>query len=124
MNDDFESYEKKIKEKEKAERKKKEVIKKKEEEREWESLGYCRITTYCPACNDPAGSYQSSSGTTLYEGCVACSWLPIGTRLRIDGYEYVVMDTCGIGGTVDIFVDTGGYCNCNTLSYKEVYIRK
>lgn len=124
MNEDFQQYENNVKEKEEAEKKKREEEKRKAEERKWESLGYYRITTYCPGCNDPAGTYQSSSGTTLYEGCVACSWLSIGTRLRIDGYEYVVMDTCGVGGTIDIFVDSGSYCSCNTLSYKEVYIRK
>ena len=122
MNSDFENYEKKVKKKEKAERKKKEVIKKKEEEREWESLGYCRITTYCPACNDPAGSYQSSSGTTLYEGCVACSWLPLGATLRINGSIYTVVDRCGTDA-IDEFVDTS-YCMCNSNYYTKVEIKK
>ena len=91
-----------------------------EDESHWTSLGSCRITTYCAGCNDPAGSYQSSSGAVLYEGCVACNWLPIGTRLRIDGCEYVVMDTCGTDA-IDIFVDTG-YCMCNANYYTEVYV--
>lgn len=91
-----------------------------EDESHWTSLGSCRITTYCAGCNDPAGSYQSSSGAMLYEGCVACNWLPIGTRLRIDGCEYVVMDTCGTDA-IDIFVDTG-YCMCNANYYTEVYV--
>ena len=91
-----------------------------EEDADWESIGSCRITTYCAGCNDPAGSYQSSSGVTLYEGCVACNWLPIGTRLRIDGCEYVVMDTCGTDA-IDIFVDTS-YCVCSSNYYTEVFI--
>lgn len=93
-----------------------------EEEKKWESIGECRITTYCPACNDPSGSYQSSSGVTLYEGCVACSWLSIGTVIRINGNEYVVVDRCGTDA-IDIFVDTP-YCMCNSNYYTEVEIKK
>ena len=81
----------------------------KEEESHWESLGDCRITYYCPVCNDPGYSYASSSGTTLYEGCVACSWLPLGSKIRINGDEYTVVDRCGTDA-IDVFVDTGECC--------------
>lgn len=107
---------------EKKEKKKKARLKKKRYESQWESIGSCRITTYCPGCNDPAGSYQSSSGATLYEGCVACSWLPIGTVLRINGNEYVVMDRCGTDA-IDIFLDTS-YCTCNQNYYTNVEVKK
>lgn len=106
---------KKLKEKRERERKK--------EESKYESLGECRITTYCPACNDPAGSYQSSSGATLYEGCVACNWLDIGTKLLINGQEYTVMDTCGTDA-IDIFIDSGDTCYCSENYYTEVKIIK
>lgn len=87
----------------------------------WESLGYCRITEYCPSCNDPCG-YQSSSGVTLQEGMAACSWLPIGTKLRIGGCEYVVMDTCGTDA-IDIFRDSGVYCcECSANYWAEVEV--
>lgn len=101
----------------KAETKKEVIV-----EDTWESLGDCRITCYCPSCNDPAGSYQSSSGTTLYEGCVACSWLPIGTVLKINGTEYTVVDTCGTEA-IDVFKDTS-YCCCNENYYTEVFIKQ
>jgi len=91
-----------------------------EYEAHWGSLGKCRITTYCPWCNDPVGSYQSSSGVRLYEGCVACNWLPIGTKLRINGVEYTVLDTCGTDA-IDIFVDTDS-CHCHTNYYTNVEI--
>lgn len=106
----------------KEEKKKRERERKLREERQWESLGECRITTYCPACNDPAGSYQSSSGTTLYEGCVACSWLPLGATLRINGSIYTVVDRCGTDA-IDIFVDTS-YCMCSSNYYTKVEIKK
>jgi len=89
-------------------------------EAHWKPLGECRITEYCPDCNDPPGTHLSSSGAYLYEGCVACSWLENGTRLRIDGCEYVVMDTCGTEA-IDIFRDTS-YCCCNRNYYAEVEI--
>ena len=114
------------KEKEKQERlkraKMKRLAEQKKEASMWKSLGQCRITYYCPGCNDPAGSYQSSSGVTLYEGCVACNWLSIGTKIKIHGVEYTVMDTCGTDA-IDIFVDTGG-CQCSGNYYTEVKIRK
>lgn len=90
-------------------------------ERHWKSIGECRITEYCPSCNDPAGTYQSSSGAYLYEGCVACNWLPNGTKIRIrKRYVFVVMDTCGTEA-IDIFRDTS-YCCCNGNYYAEVEI--
>lgn len=122
MNEDFQQYENNVKEKEEAEKKKREEEKRKAEERKWASLGECYITTYCPGCNDPAGTYQSSSGTTLYEGCVACSWLPIGSTIKIDGSVYTVVDRCGTNA-IDLFVDTS-YCMCDRSYYTEVKIKR
>lgn len=87
----------------------------------WESLGECRITTYCPSCNEPAG-YESYSGKTLAAGDCACSWLQIGTRISIDGDEFTVVDTCGTDA-IDIFVDSDE-CRCNLNEYKTVYMEK
>ena len=88
----------------------------------YEDLGYCRITTYCPSCNDGAG-HESSSGIYLEAGRhVACRWLPNGTVINIEGDEYTVVDTCGTDA-IDIFVDTD-YCHCSLNEYKRVYIVK
>lgn len=109
-----------------AEEKRRERIKEKKRrakmayERHWKPIGECRITEYCPSCNDPAGSYQSSSGVRLYEGVVACSWLDTGTKIRVNGYEYVVLDKCGTEA-IDIFRDTGCCC-CNQNYYAKVEI--
>lgn len=92
-----------------------------EEKSHWESLGYVRCTEYCASCNSPSG-HTSSSGTYLSEGCVACSWLSIGTKIRIDGHEYTVVDICGTDA-IDIFVDSYGcYCNMNTYKEVEIYV--
>lgn len=109
------------KEKERLKRIKRAKMKRLREERKWKSIGECRITEYCPSCNDPAGSYQSSSGTYLYEGCVACNWLSNGTKIRINGCEYVVVDTCGTDA-IDIFRDTSCCC-CDGNYYAEVEIK-
>lgn len=92
----------------------------KEEESHWKSLGYCRITEYCPSCNDPRGSYQSSSGAHLEEGMVACSWLDNYTRIRIGDSEYIVTDYCGTDA-IDIFCDTDS-CMCDANYWTEVYV--
>ncbi len=88
----------------------------------WKSIGMRRITTYCPWCNDPPGTHNSSSGVRLYEGCAACNWLAIGTKIRINGNEYTIVDNCGTDA-IDIFVDTS-YCQCHTNYYTNVEIYK
>lgn len=96
----------------------------KKEESKWKSIGDCRITYYCPVCNDPGYSYNSSSGVTLYEGCVACSWLPLGSKIRINGDEYTVVDRCGTDA-IDIFVDTDScYCSQYGTYYAEVEVMR
>lgn len=86
--------------------------------------GYCteaRITTYCPACNEPAG-HGSASGVYLTAGHCACSWLPIGTHVAIDGEVFTVVDVCGTDA-IDIFIDDdSGVCHCYLNEYRTVYI--
>lgn len=93
-------------------------------EPQWVDVGEYRITTYETHCNDPVGN-QSSSGVPLEEGMAAMNGVPFGTEIMIDGQEYVVMDRCGIDNTVDIWKDTDvGYCDCDYLDYKEVYVKR
>ena len=87
----------------------------------YEYIGECRITEYCPQCNDGSG-HESSSGVYLEYGHAACNWLPIGTIVNIEGDEFVVVDTCGTDA-IDIFVDTDE-CHCNLNEYKRVAIKK
>lgn len=89
----------------------------------WESLGDCRVTTYCTACNSPAG-HASATGKYLEYGDVACSWLPMGTHILIDGEEFTVVDVCGTEA-IDIFLDGPiDECICDRNYYTEVYIWK
>ena len=93
----------------------------KPKEKEWKSLGECRITTYCPYCNDGEG-HESSSGKELEYGDCACSWLPIGTTLSVEGEIFVVRDRCGTEA-IDIFIDhNDGFCGCNLNEYRQVSV--
>ena len=92
----------------------------KEKTPEWKDLGECRITTYCCACNDGSG-HESSSGKYLEYGDCACSWLPIGTEISIEGEIFTVVDICGTDA-IDIFIDTNE-CHCNLNEYKNVRIK-
>lgn len=69
--------------------------------------GVCTITHYCP-CSQCCGSWAggaTASGTTPTAGRTVAADLPFGTRLMINGHEYVVEDR-GVGGMwVDIFVN-------------------
>ena len=90
---------------------------------EWRDLGECRITCYCPVCNDGSG-HESSSGVELRYGHAACSWLPIGTEISIEGEIFTVVDTCGTDA-IDIFIDTDdSICRCNLNEYKNVRIKE
>jgi len=86
--------------------------------------GVCTITHYCP-CSQCCGSWAggaTASGTTPTAGRTVAADLPFGTRLMINGHEYVVEDR-GVGGMwVDIFVN-GHQEALNLGMYKaEVYI--
>lgn len=87
----------------------------------YEKIGTCRITEYCPACND-GGGYDSTSGKHLREGYVACRWLPNGTIISIEGEEFEIVDTCGTDA-IDIFRDSDS-CNCNLNEYRKVSIKR
>lgn len=90
---------------------------------EYVDLGECRVTTYCPVCNDGAG-HESSSGTYLESGHAACRWLPNGTIIDIEGDEYEIVDTCGTEA-IDLFIDdNSGVCRCNLNEYKRVTIKR
>lgn len=75
---------------------------------EAELYGKCRITFYCPCeacCGEWAGGPTASGVMPTADHTVAAD-LPFGTRLRIDGQEYVVEDRGVSGMAVDIFVDS------------------
>ena len=84
------------------------------------NIGECRITEYCPTCN--GGNYESASGKRLEYGDCACSWLPMGTVINIEGEEFTVVDICGTDA-IDIFVDTDT-CQCNLNEYRNVSIKQ
>lgn len=64
------------------------------------SLGEYTITAYCGcsiccskwANNRPGGKVIGAAGVELTPGVSVAAWLPFGTRLLIDGREYVVED--------------------------------
>lgn len=93
------------------------------QEAEWIDLGPHRITTYCPACNEPQG-HGSASGKYLETGDAACGWLPIGSVICIEGEEFTIVDVCGTDA-IDIFVDDdSGICHCDLNEYRNVTLRK
>ena len=74
--------------------------------------GNCRITFYCPGpcCCGQWASGITASGAAATEGrTVANGSLPFGSKVLIDGVEYVVEDR-GVGGDqFDIFVNSSAY---------------
>lgn len=86
--------------------------------------GNCRITFYChcAACNGRAGANCASGVQPTVNHTVANGSLPFGTRLMIDGQEYVVEDR-GVGDfEIDIFVASHEEALQRGLYYTDVYI--
>lgn len=86
--------------------------------------GNCRITFYChcAACNGRAGANCASGVQPRVNHTVANGSLPFGTRLMIDGQEYVVEDR-GVGDfEIDIFVASHEEALQRGLYYRDVYI--
>ena len=88
---------------------------------EYIPIGECRITEYCPTCNDGAG-HESASGVYLEYGHAACRWLPFGTVIDIEGDEFVIVDTCGTDA-IDIYINTNT-CECDLNEYRRVAIKR
>ena len=58
------------------------------------SVGSWKITHYC-SCKKCCGKWSDghfASGKEVYQGGVACNWLPFGTKVIIDNIEYTVED--------------------------------
>lgn len=88
------------------------------------SYGECRITFYCP-CAQCCGKSDgiTASGVTAKADHTVAADLPFGTKLLIDGQEYVVEDRGVSGMCVDIFVDSHEEALQRGLYYSEVYIK-
>ena len=94
---------------------------------EWESLGTWLCTAYCPGacCNSPENAGKTASGAPMVVGrTVAVGHLPFGTRLLIDGHEYVVEDRGVTGKHVDILHESHSAARKFGERYKQVFIWK
>ena len=99
-----------------------------EEEEETVSARYfgnCRITFYCPGaccCGQWASGATASGTVATANRTVANGSLPFGTRVLIDGQEYVIEDR-GVGGDqFDIFVNSHQEALDRGLYYTDVWI--
>ena len=88
------------------------------------SLGKFKLTAYCP-CSKCCGKSDgiTASGTKATQGrTVACNSLEIGTKIRINGHDYVVEDR----GTshIDIFFNSHQSALNFGVQYAEVFVVK
>lgn len=87
----------------------KEAEAKKEKEPELVSLGVYKISAYCPCvkCCLKSDGITASGTKATPNRTVAVDGIPFGTRLLIDGNEYVVEDRVGSGKRlIDVFFPT------------------
>lgn len=94
------------------------------EEERWESLGRWKTTGYCECrkCNGKNAG-KTASGAPMTPGrTVAVGNLPFGTRLKINGKEYVVEDRGVHGNHVDILYRDHKSAWNHGVQYYEVFI--
>ena len=87
--------------------------------------GVCTLTFYCGGpccCGQWAGGPTASGVIPTPNHTVACGDLPFGTRLMIEGQEYVVEDRGVSGMWVDIFVSSHEEALQRGMYQAEVYI--
>lgn len=92
-------------------------------------LGEFKITAYCP-CTKCCGQWANgitSTGVTAQANrtiAVDSSVIPYGTRVLIDGNEYVAEDCGGAikGKRIDIYFDTHKEALQWGVKYKNVYV--
>ena len=63
-----------------------------------------------------------ANGEVPYYGCVAMNGLPIGTRIRYNGQEFVIKDRCGYDGVMDIYMNTVQECYDFGVRYDTIEI--
>ena len=86
--------------------------------------GVATITHYCncSACCGKWAGGGTASGTTPTAGRTVAADLPFGTRLLINGHEYIVEDRGVSGCWVDIYCDSHAEALARGMYQTEVYI--
>ena len=88
-------------------------------------FGQCRLTFYCGGsccCGQWAGGNTASGEPPIVGRTVANGSLPFGTKVLIEGHEYVVTDR-GVGANqFDIYVSSHSEALARGLYYADVYI--
>ena len=90
------------------------------------SLGVYKITAYCPCyqcCGKTNGITASGVKATAGRTVAVDKSIPFGTKLIINGHEYVAEDRGGSinGNKIDIFMESHAECLNFGVQYKEVF---
>lgn len=100
-----------------------------EPEPETISLGEYKLTAYCPCehCSDGWGN-NTSTGAIATQGrtiAVDPKVIPYGTKIVIDGHEYVAEDCGGAikGNRIDVYFDNHQEALEFGVQYKEIFVK-
>ena len=87
---------------------------------------YAELTSYTVGDGDTPGTTMAN-GETVHYGAVANDALPLGTKVIIDGEEFVVKDRFGGGYGIerfDVYATSVSDCEKFGRQYKEVIVRR
>ncbi len=88
-------------------------------------LGAWTTTAYCACsicCGEWANGYTASGTLATGNHTVACTSLPFGTQVMIDGVIYTVEDTGVTGEWIDIYFDTHEEALNYGMHTKDIYL--
>lgn len=99
------------------------------------SLGEYKLTAYCACfecCQKNPGDVGygiTKSGVRAVQGVTVAAdprFIPLGTKICIDGHEYIVQDTGGAikGNRIDVYFDHHQAALEFGVQYKEIYMVK
>jgi len=102
-----------------------------EVEPEWVSLGTFQLTAYCDCrkCNGKWYGYPTAAGTEYVEGRTIAVWknqIPLGSKVVINGHEYIAEDTGTAikANCIDVYLDSHERAIQFGIQYAEVFVRR
>ena len=90
----------------------------------WVPLGKYKTTGYCncrKCCGKWSGGPTASGRYPISNHTVACGSLPLGTKIMMNGQQYIVEDRGVTGRHIDVYYDSHKVAYAHGVKYIEIF---